>query len=208
MALPAGSGGEDGDEWNVVMISQGGFLLGCICCYSDGIPTSSFALKRSVRQGCPLSPLMFILAFDVHSLHLQSAMVSQTIQSVTFARIGVRTLHNMFVDDLAAIIRALMKYICEFQRLLEWFGAYSGLHCVWEKTVASCIPAGPRPLALRHLPWKWEDDHSESPLLGVPTAQTIAQEKLEAGLVQKMDSRILKYKHSGSTQFRSHNYDR
>lgn len=77
----------------------------------------------------------------------------------------------------------LLKYIEEFKRLLMWFGALSGLMCDWEKTVASYIPAGPPPLALQHLPWRWENDEAATPLLGVPMAQSIALERLESILV-------------------------
>lgn len=159
----------------------------------NGVPTSSFSLKRSVRQGCPLSPLMFIIAFDVLSLQLQEAIVRRTIQGVSFSRIGVRALHNMYADDLAAIIRDLLKYIEEFQRILNWFGTLSGLQCDWEKTVASYIPAGPPPPMLRLLPWKWENDATTSPLLGAPMAHSITQERLETTLIQKVESRIVKY---------------
>lgn len=34
----------------------------------NGIPTGNIPLARSVRQGCPLSPLLFIIAFDVLSV--------------------------------------------------------------------------------------------------------------------------------------------
>lgn len=172
---------------------KAGFASAASAIVLNGIPTPSFLLKRSVRQGCPLSPLMFIVAFDVLSLHLQLAITRRTIQGVTFSRIGVRTLHNMYADDLVALIRALLKYIEEFQRLLTWFGSLSGLHCAWEKTVASLVPAGPPPHELRLLPWKWEDNSTASPLLGAPMAESIAQERLEVFLVQKMDSRISKY---------------
>lgn len=136
---------------------------------------------------------MFIMAFDVLSLHLQDAIVRKTIQGVSFSGIGVRTLHNMYADDLAALIRAVLKYMEEFQRLLLWFGTLSGLHCDWEKTVASCVPAGPPPLALSHLPWKWEDATTATPLLGVPMAQSIAHARIETTLIQKVESKIDKY---------------
>lgn len=57
---------------------------------------------------------MFIMAFDVLSLHLQDAITHRTIQGVSFSRIGIRALHNMYAYDLVAIICALMKYIEEF----------------------------------------------------------------------------------------------
>lgn len=53
---------------------KAGFPSAASAVVLNGIPTSSFPLKRSVRQGCPLSPLMFILAFDMLSIHLQLAM--------------------------------------------------------------------------------------------------------------------------------------
>lgn len=159
----------------------------------NGIPTTEFSLRRSVRQGCPLSPLMFIMAFDVLSLQLQLAITKKTIQGVNFSRIGVQTLHNMYVDDLAALIKALLKYIEEFKRLLFWFGLLSGLHCAWEKIVASFIPARPPPPALYLLPWTWEDNTTTSPLLGVPMAETIALERLQSFLTKKLESRISKY---------------
>lgn len=99
----------------------------------------------------------------------------------------------MYADDLAAIIRALLCYIEEFQRILTWFGALSGLHCAWGETKASFIPAGPPPPELWPLPWTWEDNSTATPLLGAPMAESIAQEKLETLMVQKLDSRISKY---------------
>lgn len=172
---------------------KAGFQSAASAIVLNGIPTACFSLKRSVRQGCPLSPLMFIMAFDVLSLQLQAAVVRKSIQGISFARIGVRTLHNMYADDLAALIRALLKYIEEFRRILTWFAELSGLYCDWGKTVAACIPAGPPPLALSHFPWKWEDNSTASPLLGVPMAQSVAQESLETSLIRKVESRISKY---------------
>lgn len=53
---------------------KAGFTSAASAIVLNGIPTSRFSLKRSVRQGCPLSPLMFIMAFDVLSLQLQLAI--------------------------------------------------------------------------------------------------------------------------------------
>lgn len=136
---------------------------------------------------------MFIMGFDVLSLQLQAAVVRKSIQGISFSRIGVRTLHNMYADNLAALIRALLKYIEEFRRILTWFAELSGLYCDWGKAVAACIPAGPPPLALSHLTWKWEDNSTVSPILGVPMAQSVAQECLETSLIRKVETRISKY---------------
>lgn len=112
----------------------------------NGIPTPEFALKRSVRQGCPLSPLLFIIAFDTLNHLLLKAQSNETIVGVYFPGPDIYNLQNSFADDLAMVIRTILEYIHELQRILETFGAASGLHCDWNKTVAAFIPAGP------HLP--------------------------------------------------------
>lgn len=105
-------------------------------------------------------------------------MQAGRIEGVLFPEDDVQALLYMFADDLAAIIRAMLQYIEEFRNILEAFGNVSGLKCAWDQTIASYIPARPPPMEFWLLRWKWEDNQSASPLLGVPTAQTIANDHL------------------------------
>lgn len=89
----------------------------------------SHLLGQSVKLGCPLSPLLFIMAFDVLGSMLQDALNTGSIVGVGFPKLGLRTLQNMFADDLSMIIRALLCYILELQRILHAFGEASGLIC-------------------------------------------------------------------------------
>lgn len=177
-----------------IQFLKAGFNSAASAIILNGIPTESFELKRSVRQGCPLSPrLLFILAFDLLSVLLQRALLIGTIKGVEFPETGVNSLHNFFADDTCAVICDLMESIREFQRILIWFGNAYGLKLAWEDTVLACIPAGPPPLVLGLLPWKWEDNSTPTPLLGVPIAESIAQERIEISLTQKLKSRITKF---------------
>lgn len=58
---------------------KAGFATANSAIVLNGIPTSNFSLRRSVRQGCPLSPLVFIMAFDVLSLQIQLAISRKTL---------------------------------------------------------------------------------------------------------------------------------
>lgn len=95
----------------------------------NGRPATPFKLTRSVRQGCPLSPLIFILAFDNLSLMFSAAQANQSIAGVSFPELNIANVHSMFADDSIVLTKADMRYIMECKRILEVFGAASGLHC-------------------------------------------------------------------------------
>lgn len=105
------------------------------------------------------------------------ALLNRSLQGVSFPRVGSQHLHKFFADDIHAVVKACLRIIGVFQRILQRFGAFSGLHCAWDQTVAACIPAVPPPPQLRLLPWKWEDDETPTLLLGVPVAQTISTQR-------------------------------
>lgn len=158
----------------------------------NGTPTGKISLARSVRQGCPLSPLLFILAFDVLSTMLQNAADSGTIEGVIFPNTGIHSQHNMFADDTSVVMKAKAANVRELKRILQQFGEVSGLVCAWDQTIASLIPAGPPPIALGPVPWKWENDNEASKLLGIPTAQTLSVPRIEATIITKLEGRIAK----------------
>lgn len=48
----------------------------------NGRPTRAFKLAQSVRQGCPISPLVFILAYDNLSLMITEAMQKRSLVGI------------------------------------------------------------------------------------------------------------------------------
>lgn len=160
----------------------------------NGRTTQAFRLTRSVPQGCPLSPFLFILAFDSLSHMLNQAVSRRDIVGVEFRDLGLATLHSMFADNLTLIIRATMIYIRYCQRLLKVFGIVSGLHCLWEQTSAMFIPAGPPPAEFFLLPWHSEEDSNASPVLGIPMAANFAVSVMETQLLEKVETKTAKMK--------------
>lgn len=158
----------------------------------NGRPASSFKLTRSVRQGCPLSPLIFILAFDNLSLMFSAAQANRSIVGVSFPDLNIANLHSMFADDSTVLTKADMRYIMECKRILGVFGAASGLHCDWEKTKAAFIPGGPPPAALWLLPWAWEEDATATNLLGIPTASGFSVARMEQQILERVEKAIAK----------------
>lgn len=146
----------------------------------NGRPTPSFKLARSVRQGCPLSPLIFILGFDNLSGMIRTAQIQRTIVGVDFSDIGISTILAMFADDTHLLIRAETRYISAVKAILDTFAAASGLHFAWDKTIAALIPEGPPPMHLWLYPWTWEENANASKSLGIPVASSFSTSLMES----------------------------
>ncbi len=64
----------------------------------NGTPGKVFPCKRGLRQGDPLSPLLFLLCIDVLFRMLHGAFENKVLPSVGFGNISIHTLQ--FADDL------------------------------------------------------------------------------------------------------------
>lgn len=71
-------------------------------------PTPFFLIERGLRQGCSLSPILFILVMDSLSLHIKKAVIDGNIGPLVISRGNYHT-HNLFVDDVLLFAR-----LCRF----------------------------------------------------------------------------------------------
>uniref|UniRef100_A0A668ALJ7 Reverse transcriptase domain-containing protein n=1 Tax=Myripristis murdjan TaxID=586833 RepID=A0A668ALJ7_9TELE len=98
---------------------------------SNGMISTPFQLWRSTRQGCPLSPLLFILALE------PLACVIRQDKDITGILIGGHDFKlNMYADD---ILLTLSKPSHSIPRVLETinsFGSLSGYKINWTKSEA------------------------------------------------------------------------
>lgn len=123
-------------------------------------------LVRSNRQGCPLSPLLFIIAIDVLSECISQDVSSNLIQGVVLPKTNLHQVQNFYADDVDLVIKADLDIMLHCQRLLSSFGHASGLYFDWSKTKAALIPHIPTPPPLLSLGWQWESTKNASKLLG------------------------------------------
>eukprot|EP00253_Pinus_taeda_P015168 PITA_15168 len=104
------------------------------CCISgpwiapliNGRPGPSFQSSRGLRQGCPLSPYLFILMAESFSSALDQKRQSGLITGIKFED-GIKNInHSQFADDTLLLGGATTIIARRFKSLLDKFMRYSG----------------------------------------------------------------------------------
>ncbi|KAL4346365.1 hypothetical protein GQ457_17G012800 [Hibiscus cannabinus] len=100
----------------------------------NGVPSSRFNIKRGLRQGCPLSPLLFNLIGEALSVLICSAVNKGILKGVSIGDIGFPVSHIKFADDLMLFLEANEVNVRNTKRVLRVFEVVSGLHLNMKKT--------------------------------------------------------------------------
>jgi retron-type reverse transcriptase len=99
----------------------------------NGESSSFFHMGRGLRQGCPLSPLLFILAMEALSLLLKSAQAEGKISGIKVSR-TLKILHLLFADDVLIMTKGTPQEWIEIKEILHNFCSATGLTINWEKS--------------------------------------------------------------------------
>ena len=92
----------------------------------NGTLTPSIILKRSIRQGCPLAPLLFVIVADALGWLVQDAMVKGDIKGIHIEGNPKDLCLQQFVDDTNALIHNDPTSVDSFLACLDVFCSASG----------------------------------------------------------------------------------
>ena len=103
------------------------------CVMNNGFASNYFMIERGVRQGDPLSPLLFILSLEDLACSIRQ---NENIQGIKIGKEEVKL--ALFTDDLSCFVKNKSSYE-QLTSNLENFTAVSGLSINSEKTEFFCL---------------------------------------------------------------------
>ncbi|XP_021986239.1 uncharacterized mitochondrial protein AtMg01250-like [Helianthus annuus] len=100
----------------------------------NGSPTLEFKIERGVRQGDPLSPLLFILAMEALHVATVTANASGIFKGCKMPNNGPTISHLLYADDVLFVGEWSESNIQNLSRLLRCFNLSSGLKVNFNKS--------------------------------------------------------------------------
>jgi len=92
----------------------------------NGRPSNFFRSSRGLRQGCPLSPFLYIIMAETLSIHLENLRRQKEITGISIVR-GIKGInHSLFSNDTLLIGGASSLMERRFKKTLELFLQVSG----------------------------------------------------------------------------------
>jgi hypothetical protein len=106
----------------------------CFSVIINGQPYAKFKSQRGIRQGCPLSPYLFVLAINELSIALQEAMSMNEFAGITLGP-NCPSIHSLlFADDLLVCGQATSLEAIRMKSIIQEFCSRSGQIPNWSKS--------------------------------------------------------------------------
>ena len=98
---------------------------GKVCINVNGKRSSYFSTHRGLRQGDPLSPMLFILVMDVLNSSIKYATMKEMLQPLAIQQTRHRV--SFYADDAVVFLRPHRSDLSVIRHILDLFGHASGL---------------------------------------------------------------------------------
>ena len=107
------------------------WIMGCLQSTSfvvliNGSPSNFFRPYRGLRDGCPLSPFIFLLVVEVLSQIIHNAKESRNIKGIKVSS-SEEVTHTLFVDDVLVFGEGTIKNIQAFISLIDKYKKTIGM---------------------------------------------------------------------------------
>lgn len=103
----------------------------------NGVPGETILHRRGLRQGDPLSPMLFILVMDVLNSLVDNAARKQLLHLLAVHEARHRA--SFYADDAVIFLRPVRMHLQVIKTILDHFGHATGLHTNLSKSSVSPI---------------------------------------------------------------------
>ena len=119
-------------QWIHIILSNRTF-----CVKNGGHLSKNYEMERGARQGCPLSPLLFILGIEMLGISIRQ---SENIKGITVRFRGHLITHKIkqYADDTTFLLNGIIDFREVLSKIKD-FSIISGLHINKNKTFAMQI---------------------------------------------------------------------
>ncbi|XP_059064547.1 uncharacterized protein LOC131856688 [Cryptomeria japonica] len=140
------------------------------CITINGRQSSAFGLFRSIWQGCPLAPSLYVLTAERFGYLLANVASLQCVKGISLPNSQLQLLNGHFTDDSFLTLLEEEETIHEALQCLNIFYLVSGSAIQWHKTLCYRQSVLPCPAWLQPFSWKWIGPGETFRFLGIPFA--------------------------------------
>eukprot|EP00253_Pinus_taeda_P033452 PITA_33452 len=172
------------------------WIMGCISNVSyavliNGAASPFFRIQRGLRQGCPLSPLLFLLVTEGLSRLIHQARREEKVKGIEVA-INLFITHLLFVDDILIFSNGSYNELKELKCILDLFLKATGMQINSRKSQVSVadFDRRERTTFLNLFPFQYQPLDSPLKHLGFWLKPTAYKKEDWNWLIAKLEAKI------------------
>ena len=157
----------------------------------NGEISKTFRLQRSIRQGCPLAPYLFLLTVDVLGQMLQHPGCQ--VQGLRLPDQTIIT-NQMFADDTLLLLNGTRENLDKALGVINRFGAASGAKLNLHKSVGLWLSHKTRDWQWgEDVGFKWLEKGESTRYLGYPFGIDIPQKEKDTKMLSQIRKHIQRW---------------
>ena len=158
----------------------------------NGNLSNSFWISRSIRQGCPLAPLLYAIATDGLNWLVHDKIQDRRLNGVMLGN-GSQVCIKMFVDNINAVVENEEGSISYFWECLQIYCSASGSSINLSKTGFRTCSQGPPPWLIHEDCKPFQDGQEVVRILGIPMGFKVSLKKRSEWLMNKVEEKLKKW---------------
>ena len=145
-----------------------------------------FPISRSIRQGCPLAPFLFLFFAEAMIFFLNVGDIG-----IRGIRIHIKVRDTEFVDDTALYLKGNLENLQKIELAISTFCKASGALVNWNKSFAFWVGDVEPPLWNPHPQFRWIPSGCPVRYLGCTIGTDLSLENQVAPLLVSLRKKLL-----------------